>query len=521
MEHNYSFPTQGELVQFAFNAFGVLPRKGDQGSDFDETDKKRVQKLLNRLSKEEGLLLDNYAIVRSTLIGLLSRYVTQHSHVNLMLVVVQALYDEYNRMILEEGTYETKLNSLSYFLLTKAMPSTVNVGSLAWLFSQHQHRLEQIPPLYVWMLPTIEGENVTKWPLAKTMAWVYEQFGVSQRQFHLGSGSSDSDAFLRERSLETARKWSQGDALPSTPALVQNFIAALDNQPELKNAHLRLVEALPFILMCARLSTFLGQSMSKHYGTDFLGIVTRNSERLVFMFRAEMQEFEKEFCRALGITDLGSVSSDRLHLGLNHHANFMMRKSEEVSRKLDELADADPDNPFNPKDINKLRMQYGDYVVWKEQLLLIHSGLFPPSEAFVKTLGIGHNLLKLYSEKEADIVEYEELVDNSGLSEQLGWMRAWVRASYEYRINGPKAALEHYRQAMEMAKYRAGKTQYLLVNKYLEMCAKTDDKKAFKKGLEWANYLKIKIRWLRNEEQTDEAIELAMGFLKVAKYPGE
>ena len=51
------------------------------------------------------------------------------------------------------------------------------------------------------------------------------------------------------------------------------------------------------------------------------------------------------------------------------------------------------------------------------------------------------------------------------------------------------------------------------------MCAKTNRKKEFKKGLEWANYLNIKIRWLRDDEQTEAAIDLAMAFLERADYP--
>lgn len=51
-----SFPTQGEVIQFAFDALGVLPRKHDDNASFDETQKKTTQKALQRLALDEGTL---------------------------------------------------------------------------------------------------------------------------------------------------------------------------------------------------------------------------------------------------------------------------------------------------------------------------------------------------------------------------------------------------------------------------------------------------------------------------------
>ena len=185
MEQNYNFPTQGELVRFAFNAFGVLPRKGDHESDFSETDKKRIQKLLTRLSNEEGLLLDNFDVARSELGGLLSAHLSHKGHLNLMMNVVGSLYAEYNSMITEEGTYETKLNSIAYYLLTRAMPIVVKMGSLYWIASQHERRFTTLPSYNELLLPSLEDEVITAWPLGKTLRCFYCQFGGRQRLFHL------------------------------------------------------------------------------------------------------------------------------------------------------------------------------------------------------------------------------------------------------------------------------------------------------------------------------------------------
>ncbi len=51
--------------------------------------------------------------------------------------------------------------------------------------------------------------------------------------------------------------------------------------------------------------------------------------------------------------------------------------------------------------------------------------------------------------------------------------------------------MPHFQAAFENAKYRAGKNQYKLVNQYVEVAAKNDDRRGFKKGIEWAQYLDI------------------------------
>jgi len=51
-----SFPTQGEVIQFVFDALGILPRKHEDDPSFNETRKKSTQKALQRLSVEEGVL---------------------------------------------------------------------------------------------------------------------------------------------------------------------------------------------------------------------------------------------------------------------------------------------------------------------------------------------------------------------------------------------------------------------------------------------------------------------------------
>ena len=78
--------------------------------------------------------------------------------------------------------------------------------------------------------------------------------------------------------------------------------------------------------------------------------------------------------------------------------------------------------------------------------------------------------------------------------------------------------MPHYQQAFDLGKYRAGKSQYDLVNQYVEIAAKNGKNKCFKNGVGWAQYLQIPIRWLRDDEPTDEKLDMVFYTLRIARY---
>ena len=97
-------------------------------------------------------------------------------------------------------------------------------------------------------------------------------------------------------------------------------------------------------------------------------------------------------------------------------------------------------------------------------------------------------------------------------------MIPWLRAVYYYRREDFEAAMSEYQVAFDAAKYRAGRLQYHLVNQYVEVAAKNDKMRCFRKGIEWAQYLGVQIRWLRDDEPTEEKLDFVYGMLKMARY---
>lgn len=75
-----------------------------------------------------------------------------------------------------------------------------------------------------------------------------------------------------------------------------------------------------------------------------------------------------------------------------------------------------------------------------------------------------------------------------------------------------------FETAFQKAKYKAGMNQYKLLNHYIETAAKLDNRKAFNKGLQWANYIGIEVRWLRDKEQTEQNIDFAYACLRHGRY---
>ena len=59
----------------------------------------------------------------------------------------------------------------------------------------------------------------------------------------------------------------------------------------------------------------------------------------------------------------------------------------------------------------------------------------------------------------------------------------------------------------------------MLLNQYIESCAKMKKWVKFKKGVAWATYLGIEVRWIRDNPESKETLEYAYEMLGMANYP--
>jgi len=168
--------------------------------------------------------------------------------------------------------------------------------------------------------------------------------------------------------------------------------------------------------------------------------------------------------------------------------------------------------------IEELKGWYGPFAVLSIQDLIQRHSAFSSPHGFAELLFKGFDLKSSPATQLNQIDDYAAQVSSFGLDEQLCWLVPWLRGVYHYRKEEFEAAMPHFQAAFEHAKYRAGKNQYKLVNQYVEVAAKNDDRRGFKKGIEWAQYLDIKVRWLRDDEPTEEKLDYVYGMLKIARY---
>jgi hypothetical protein len=76
MQNTIGFPTQGELIQFIYDAAGVMPRKRGLEVGIDETTKKSIQTALSRLASEEGDVNNNFGKLTQQLSYLIAEHIT-------------------------------------------------------------------------------------------------------------------------------------------------------------------------------------------------------------------------------------------------------------------------------------------------------------------------------------------------------------------------------------------------------------------------------------------------------------
>lgn len=165
-----------------------------------------------------------------------------------------------------------------------------------------------------------------------------------------------------------------------------------------------------------------------------------------------------------------------------------------------------------------LMHEYGDLPVKALATSLRSDGLNEVPKHFLEAFGKWSRLRGSRETGSADVDEFEAFLSTHRLADVLCWMPAWLRFQQAYRREDYPAAWASISQAYELAKYRAGGTQYEIVNQYVEMAAKCGTVQEFRRGVSWANYIGLKIRWIRDRPLTPENLEFAKTMFQRATY---
>mgnify|MGYP003575943853 CR=1 FL=1 len=513
------FATHGEVLKFLYNAFGVMPRKEVRSGAFDEKNKKTLQKQLARLAVEEGSLVENFQKAVSAFCELVGEYLPLQDHFVAMAMVIQDLDAIHAGIIRTEGTYLDKHASIRYLVSVQMVPGFVWTMNRSILLCGLWGRnpISEDDPF--WYLPSRDTAGRLTMPLAKTMQWVYRKCAMSQSQFHSPGKLREQAQQANQQNLETAINWTRGKGLPSLPALTANFKESFAAQ----SARGRVIDpALQQNMFCnlvyARVATYIAREIQETYGDAYLDDVCAQFRQLKKDLDVEVVEFARQVAPVMEKQPTRDRASDTWRKACADHARFVRDKLSSVEAILFELLEQGHAPGFDSGILEPLKRRFGNFAVHSVVDRIERQAKFKMPERFDELLFAGIDLRKEPGTTLQDIDNFEQHLRDAGLQETLCWLPPWLRGVFYYRKEDFATAFQHYEAAFDLAKYRAGNMQYKLVNQFIELAAKNDKAVAFKKGVDWAAYIGVELRWLRDKEPTQENLDFMRFMMKRANY---
>lgn len=518
-----SFVSLGQLIKFAYDATGVLPRKRSDRAGLSDKEAKRIQKQLERLSDEEGDLEDRCG----ELIKMLAYEIAGTiKNKKFNLVIGETMLDllmVYRSVVSDDGTFLPPKDSVKWFCSAYAIPRLVlSIYKHALRFNVSAEGI-QMPLDADWYLPTISAGSIN-WPLEKTMDWIYGQAETSRVQFHCpGRWGDQSDAEVRQN-FENATNWLNGKSFPSWPGLYWNFSRSMERLVAVEEPFRRVIpegQRLGFIysLFLARISTYVTQRLCENYGQKFLfdmvELFKKHRDRLL----VDLKGLELAVQEEVKKSNAAGSEVDKIWYEIStQYWTCFAERCRECGKAVQRLVDRTGDCTLPESMVAQMSEQYGDYTVHSMLHLLSSSKEVNIPDCFPDALHKGFDLKNRASTTHSEVDAYEMYIKEKNLMGCLGWMVHWNRAAIFYNLEQDKDAFEHIAKAFELSKYSAGKNQYKIVNQYIELAAKNNSWKSFEKGVAWATFLDIPVRWLRSDEQTEKNMRGVFKLMKKARY---
>ncbi|MFB2658874.1 hypothetical protein [Shewanella xiamenensis] len=511
-DKDFCYPSIGELVRVIFNSTGLLPTKG-KSSLLSGAEKKSLQMQLKRLADENSKIDGKLDELMLQLQALLKVVLIEDRLVNVFIAAINEILMVYKDCLRTEGTYLTKIDTTKYIISTSFLSRIVISFAKNFLVYNVPSLQLPIPMVLQWLLPKISTSEKVRWPLALVWEHFYTVTNTSQSQFHNPKGG---DGDYRERqNLENAQRWCGGGQLPSIESLYANLEHSLSLSRK-KTLELtdKQISSFKLMLFMARVSTYFFQMLNRYYGPEMICETTnylrkfsqRVSRHNSLVWQACCEEFatldfktrELPFAQDYFFYDFvtfwwqryAAITDESCH----HFEHFV------AQRELENINDSAKCriylNIFGP--INT-------YMILEQQRI---NAKLIVSEKFTKMFSMGMKLKSSITDlKQADDFSFE--IKQIGLWPSLAWLSYWCHANYYYRQENNIKAYQYYKDAFMHAKYRAGSNQYKLVNQYIEACAKNNQYAEMKKGVAWANYMGIEVRWLRgfDNPESEEALQ--------------
>lgn len=519
------FPSLGEVVKAVFDHSGVLPQKNDNSGIFaDEKAKKTVQAQLRRLSKEESELKNNLSQLTTLLENALLEALGDNRLVWPVIESLEEVLVQYGDLIREDGTFLTRSDSIKWLIRSKLLDRIILSYQKNFLKFNVGHSDLTTPSDVYWWLPDITDDSI-KWPIAKVFSWIYDTTETNQTHFHFPNSGAEDNHRLSQN-LENVSRWCNGKQIPSWGNLSLNLTESLvalintNNSTYRREVTEQAKKSFKVTLFFARLSTSICIAIERQFGREFLIESVKYMRRQDCRLKKQhisINSIISSFLKASDIhqqADIDRTWYDGIQVYWHHQSELIARSAKIISKRFQ-------DNYRTGYSLSDLRYFLKRTPAFTLRPLLSQREYNPIKMVKPKYFDLLFEGLKIRkNEKDTNtkIAPFIEQVTNANLSEELEWLICWNLASFHYRRNEHNLAFPYYKTAFERAKYSVGKEQYLLVNQYIESCAKNDRLRDFKKGIAWANYLGIEVRWLRNMDESEESVNSVFNLMKIAKY---
>lgn len=497
MKDTVLFPTIGEFTKFLFDVSGILPTKGERDSVFTEKDKKTLQKLLLKLSNEEGMVLDNYLKAKASLIQALTQIMPDSGYVLAANQLVNEIEMLYRKIIVCDASHLSKKENMRWSIEgTFPQRLVLSFNKLKYLYGLSLYVLP-FPKDQYWFLPSDDGEM----PISKYFSWLYSELDTNRTHFHYPGRSVDKQCSVQELNLNNVTKWCSGSRLPSWSGFKSNLQFSFESMSSCQNVtHQRVVSEerikdYSFVGFLALFSTRLFRNITDHFGSNF-------SNKLVNMIMTYQGAIEYDCCNMMEIQESicefhkGNIFEIRKGLirNINIYWSELADRTIKIGRVFDQKLIDDPD--FDVKEFiqsHDLIHSIGPYMTFS----FVH-GLRQEHHLTgdsLKLIGSGLELLNKQNVSDEQVDSFLIELDSSGFYEELKWMLLWSKARRAFDGMQYDDAHLLYKDALIAGKYSCGKSIELLVDEYLQISSKLGKWKEFRKELNWCVFIGIPLKY--------------------------
>jgi hypothetical protein len=528
-----TFPTLGEIVKYLFNTAGFNARSRGVNSIFKtEKNKKSFLTSLGRLSKETSELSKNLEYTLDIFLQFLEFEAPKEKVILAIAHGIDDIFIQYRDLIRNEGTYLNKGDTTKWLIKSRLISRLSR--SQKKLYYKYNLSDEDLifPESNLWFLPSQDDKGVIEWPLNKVFQWIYQITDTSQTRFHYPEKSTRTDDYRLNQNLENVFRWGKGKSCRSWSELKQNFIDSFDaleicsNPKYQRSINQKTREHIIFVLFIARFTTNVCRDIKSEFGDKYLFECVSLYRRRIADLDIEhkpLKEVGSNYIKHHNITDQDEINALWYELTdsfWRDRTNLYQEFAKNIQPYTEQhYLEFGAETPFPEEIKHRWIKAVGAYIVNDMVDSLTCSAEFKPTSEFIRLYSEGAELRKNPSISLEKADKYQNEVIASGLINELSWLIAWITASYYYRAGNHQEAHQYYCDSFNQGKYTVGRDGYKLFNQYIESCAKMKKWHKFKKGVAWATYLGIKVRWIRDSPESRETLEDAYDILGRANYP--